>query len=137
MRISDWSSDVCSSDLSTANLTIQFGPKTLFENVSVKFGDGNRYGLIGANGSGKSTLMKIIGGDLESTAGNVSLDPGVRLGKLRQDQFAFEDEKVLDVVMMGHVAMWPVMSDRDAIYADTAATEDDKSEEQTTELQEL
>ncbi len=111
--------------ISTANLTIQFGPKPLFENVSVKFGEGNRYGLIGANGSGKSTFMKIIGGDLESSAGNVSLEPGVRLGKLRQDQFAFEDIRVLDVVMMGHEEMWQVMSERDAIYANPDATEDD------------
>lgn len=111
--------------ISTANLTIQFGAKPLFENVSVKFGEGNRYGLIGANGSGKSTFMKIIGGDLDSTAGNVSLDPGVRLGKLRQDQFAFEDIRVLDVVMMGHVEMWQVMTERDAIYADPESTEDD------------
>ncbi|SHI21132.1 ABC-F family ATPase [Pollutimonas bauzanensis] len=111
--------------ISTANLTIQFGPKPLFENVSVKFGEGNRYGLIGANGSGKSTFMKIIGGDLESSAGNVSLEPGVRLGKLRQDQFAFEDTRVLDVVMMGHEEMWQVMSERDAIYANPDATEDD------------
>lgn len=111
--------------ISTANLTIQFGPKPLFENVSVKFGEGNRYGLIGANGSGKSTFMKIIGGDLESSAGNVSLEPGVRLGKLRQDQFAFEDVRVLDVVMMGHEEMWQVMSERDAIYANPDASEDD------------
>ena len=111
--------------ISTANLTIQFGAKPLFENVSVKFGDGNRYGLIGANGSGKSTFMKIIGGDLESSAGNVSLEPGVRLGKLRQDQFAYEDTRVLDVVMMGHEEMWQVMSERDAIYANPDATEDD------------
>lgn len=111
--------------ISTNNLTIQFGAKPLFENVSAKFGDGNRYGLIGANGSGKSTLMKIIGGDLEPSAGNVALDPGVRLGKLRQDQFAFEDVRVLDVVMMGHVEMWQAMADRDAIYADPEATEDD------------
>ena len=111
--------------ISTANLTIQFGPKPLFENVSVKFGEGNRYGLIGANGSGKSTFMKIIGGDLESSAGNVSLEPGVRLGKLRQDQFAFEDLRVLDVVMMGHTEMWAAMSERDAIYANPEATEDD------------
>lgn len=111
--------------ISTANLTIQFGPKPLFENVSVKFGEGNRYGLIGANGSGKSTFMKIIGGDLESSAGNVSLEPGVRLGKLRQDQFAFEDTRVLDVVMMGHEEMWQVMSERDAIYANPDASEDD------------
>ncbi|MGB6102622.1 MAG: ABC-F family ATPase [Pusillimonas sp.] len=111
--------------ISTANLTIQFGPKPLFENVSVKFGEGNRYGLIGANGSGKSTFMKIIGGDLEPSAGNVSLDPGVRLGKLRQDQFAYEDTRVLDVVMMGHEEMWQVMAERDAIYANPEATEDD------------
>ncbi|GAA0219403.1 ABC-F family ATPase [Castellaniella daejeonensis] len=111
--------------ISTNNLTIQFGTKPLFENVSVKFGDGNRYGLIGANGSGKSTLMKIIGGDLEPTSGNVALEPGVRLGKLRQDQFAFEDERVLDVVMMGHAEMWKAMTDRDAIYANPEATEDD------------
>lgn len=111
--------------ISTANLSIQFGPKPLFENVNAKFGDGNRYGLIGANGSGKSTLMKIIGGDLEPSAGNVSLDPGVRLGKLRQDQFAFEDVRVLDVVLMGHTEMWQAMSERDAIYADPEASEDD------------
>ncbi len=111
--------------ISTANLTIQFGPKPLFENVSVKFGEGNRYGLIGANGSGKSTFMRIIGGDLEASAGNVSLEPGLRLGKLRQDQFAFEDKRVLDVVMMGHTEMWEAMSERDAIYANPEATEDD------------
>ncbi|NYT82537.1 ABC-F family ATPase [Alcaligenaceae bacterium] len=111
--------------ISTANLTIQFGSKPLFENVSVKFGEGNRYGLIGANGSGKSTFMKIIGGDLEPSAGNVSLDPGVRLGKLRQDQFAYEDTRVLDVVLMGHEEMWQCMSERDAIYANPEATEDD------------
>ncbi|MEO6985450.1 MAG: ABC-F family ATPase [Paralcaligenes sp.] len=111
--------------ISTANLTIQFGPKPLFENVSVKFGEGNRYGLIGANGSGKSTFMKIIGGDLEASSGNVSLEPGVRLGKLRQDQFAFEDCRVLDVVMMGHEEMWQAMTERDAIYANPDATEED------------
>ncbi|NEN75495.1 ABC-F family ATPase [Pelistega sp. NLN82] len=111
--------------ISTANLTIQFGPKPLFENVSVKFGGGNRYGLIGANGSGKSTFMKIIGGDLEPTSGNVSLDPGVRLGKLRQDQFAYEDIRVLDVVLMGHQEMWDAMIARDAIYANPDATDED------------
>jgi ATPase subunit of ABC transporter with duplicated ATPase domains len=111
--------------ISTANLTIQFGPKPLFENVSVKFGEGNRYGLIGANGSGKSTFMKIIGGDLEPSSGNVSLEPGMRLGKLRQDQFAFEDIRILDVVMMGHTEMWAAMSERDAIYANAEASEDD------------
>src|SRR5512147_1316877 len=102
--------------LSTANITMQFGPKPLFENISVKFGNGNRYGLIGANGCGKSTLMKILGGDLVPTAGNVSLDPNERLGKLRQDQFAFEEHTVLDTVIMGHAELWEVKQERDRIY---------------------
>ncbi|WP_338849234.1 ABC-F family ATPase [Massilia sp. W12] len=111
--------------LSTANITMQFGAKPLFENISVKFGDGNRYGLIGANGCGKSTFMKILGGDLEQSAGVVMLDPNERLGKLRQDQFAYEEMRVLDVVMMGHTEMWAAMSERDAIYANPEATDDD------------
>src|ERR1700710_2582332 len=100
--------------LSTANIPMQFGAKPLFENVSVKFVDGNRYGLIGANGCGKSTFMKILGGDLEPSAGSVALDRGERLGKLQQDQFAFEDMRVLDVVMMAHAQMWQAMQARDA-----------------------
>lgn len=104
---------------------MQFGAKPLFENISVKFGEGNRYGLIGANGCGKSTFMKILGGDLEPSAGNVSLDPGERLGKLRQDQFAYEDVRVLDVVMMGHTELWNAISERDAIYANPEATDED------------
>jgi ATPase subunit of ABC transporter with duplicated ATPase domains len=111
--------------LSTANITMQFGAKPLFENVSVKFGEGNRYGLIGANGCGKSTFMKILGGDLEPTSGNVMLDQNERLGKLRQDQFAYEEMRVLDVVMMGHTEMWAAMTERDAIYANPDATDDD------------
>ncbi|WP_420997980.1 ABC-F family ATPase [Cupriavidus sp. 30B13] len=111
--------------LSTANITMQFGPKPLFENISVKFGEGNRYGLIGANGCGKSTFMKILGGDLEQSSGTVMLEPGVRLGKLRQDQFAYEDMRVLDVVMMGHAEMWAAASERDAIYANPEATDED------------
>lgn len=111
--------------LSTANITMQFGAKPLFENVSVKFGDGNRYGLIGANGCGKSTFMKILGRDLEQTSGEVMLDRSERLGKLRQDQFAYETHRVLDVVMMGHDEMWQTMSERDAIYANPDATEED------------
>ncbi len=111
--------------LSTANITMQFGPKPLFENISVKFGEGNRYGLIGANGCGKSTFMKILGGDLEPSAGTVMLDVNERLGKLRQDQFAYEEMRVLDVVMMGHTEMWAAMSERDAIYANPEATDDD------------
>ena len=111
--------------LTASNLTIQFGAKPLFENVNVKFGDGNRYGLIGANGCGKSTLMKILAGVLEPSAGNVSIDPHERMAFLRQDQFAFEDERVLDVVLMGHADMWAVMKEKDAIYMNPEATEED------------
>ncbi|NOZ54546.1 MAG: ABC-F family ATPase [Gammaproteobacteria bacterium] len=111
--------------LATANITIQFGAKPLFENVSVKFGDGNRYGLIGANGSGKSTFMKILGGDLEPSSGNVSKDPHERIGKLKQDQFAYEENGVVDTVIMGHEELWAVKSQRDAIYANPEMTEAD------------
>ena len=107
------------------NITMQFGAKPLFENVSVKFGDGNRYGLIGANGAGKSTFMKILAGVLEPSAGNVAIDTGERMAFLKQDQFAFEDVRVLDVVMMGHAEMWACMQEKDAIYANPEATEDD------------
>ncbi len=111
--------------LITSNITMQFGAKPLFENVSVKFGGGNRYGLIGANGCGKSTFMKILGGDLEQSSGEVAKERHERLGKLRQDQFAFENTRVLDVVMMGHTELWAAIHERDAIYANLEATEDD------------
>jgi ATPase subunit of ABC transporter with duplicated ATPase domains len=111
--------------ISTANITIQFGAKPLFENVSVKFGEGNRYGLIGANGCGKSTFMKILGGDLEPTSGNVSLDVNERLGKLRQDQFGFEEYTVLDTVLMGHAELWRVKEERERLYALPAMSEEE------------
>ena len=103
--------------ISAANLSIQFGAKPLFENVSVKFGNGNRYGLIGANGSGKSTLMKILAGELEPSAGNVSTEPNVRIGQLSQDQFAYEDFRVLDAVMVGYEKLWQVMQERNRLYS--------------------
>ncbi|KAA8729118.1 MAG: ABC-F family ATPase [Ewingella americana] len=111
--------------LSTYNITMQFGSKPLFENISVKFGGGNRYGLIGANGCGKSTFMKILGGDLVPSGGNVVLDPNERLGKLRQDQFAFEKFSVLDTVIMGHTELWAVKEERDRIYALPEMSEED------------
>ena len=111
--------------LVASNITMQFGAKPLFENVSVKFGDGNRYGLIGANGAGKTTFMKILAGTLESSAGNVALDSGERMAFLKQDQFGYEDIRVLDVILMGHAEMWACMPEKDAIYANPEATEDD------------
>ena len=107
------------------NITMQFGAKPLFDNVSVKFGDGNRYGLIGANGAGKSTFMKILCGELEQSAGNVTKEANERMAYLRQDQSGFEDKRVLDVVMMGHTEMWACMQEKDAIYANPEATEED------------
>ncbi len=111
--------------LVAANITMQFGVKPLFENVNVKFGEGYRYGLIGANGAGKSTFMKILCGALEPSAGNVSKDVHERMAYLKQDQFAYEEMRVLDVVMMGHEELWAAIQERDAIYANPEATEDD------------
>jgi ATPase subunit of ABC transporter with duplicated ATPase domains len=111
--------------LSTSNVAVQFGAKPLFEQVTVKFSDGNRYGLIGANGSGKSTLMKVLGRDLDASAGDVMLQAGMRLGKLNQNQFGYEDDRVIDVVMSGHQELWAAMKERDRIYADPNATDDD------------
>ena len=102
--------------ISTANITMQFGDKPLFENISVNFGDGNRYGLIGANGSGKSTFMKILDGSLEATNGTVSITPNERIGKLNQDQFAYEEYSVIDTVIMGYEELWDVKQERDRIY---------------------
>ncbi|MEH6585733.1 MAG: ABC-F family ATPase [Halioglobus sp.] len=102
--------------ISTANITMQFGAKPLFEDISVKFGDGNRYGLIGANGCGKSTFMKILDGSLTPSAGNVSVSPNERIGKLSQDQFAFEEYSVIDTVIMGHEELWQVKRERERIY---------------------
>lgn len=111
--------------LSTANITMQFGDKPLFENISVKFGEGNRYGLIGANGCGKSTFMKILSGELEQTAGNVSLDVNERMAKLGQDQFAYEEYTVIDTVIMGHKELWTIKQERDRIYSLPEMSEED------------
>lgn len=104
---------------------MQFGAKPLFENISAKFGDGNRYGLIGANGCGKSTFMKILSGELEPSAGNVSTDPNERIAKLNQDQFAYEEFSVIDTVIMGHKELWEVKKERDRIYSLPEMSEED------------
>lgn len=111
--------------ISTANITMQFGAKPLFENISVKFGDGNRYGLIGANGCGKSTFMKILSKELDPSAGNIFVEPNHRVAKLHQDQFAFEQYTVIDTVIMGHAELWKVKEERDRIYADPNMSEED------------
>ena len=104
---------------------MQFGDKPLFEDISVKFGDGNRYGLIGANGCGKSTLMKILSRELEPSSGTISKDPNDRVAKLNQDQFAYEQHTVIDTVIMGHAELWKVKQERDRIYSLPEMTEED------------
>lgn len=111
--------------LSSNNITMQFGAKPLFENISVKFGNGNRYGLIGANGCGKSTFMKILSKELEPTSGNIAYDPNERIAKLNQDQFAYEEYTVIDTVIMGHKELWAVKQERDRIYSLPEMSEDD------------
>lgn len=111
--------------ISTANITMQFGAKPLFENISVKFGNGNRYGLIGANGCGKSTFMKILDGSLAPSAGTVSISPNERVGKLSQDQFAFEKFSVVDTVIMGHAELWEIKQERDRIYSQPEMSDED------------
>ncbi|MDG1121539.1 MAG: ABC-F family ATPase [Glaciecola sp.] len=111
--------------ITTANITMQFGAKPLFENISAKFGNGNRYGLIGANGCGKSTFMKILTGELAPSAGNVSIDQGERLGVLSQNQYAFEEFSVLDAVIMGDTQLWAIKQERDRIYSLPEMTEED------------
>jgi len=104
---------------------MQFGAEPLFENISAKFGNGNRYGLIGANGCGKSTFMKILSGELVPTAGNVSITAGQKVGTLSQDQFAFEQYSVVDAVIMGDVELWKIKQERDRIYNLPEMSEED------------
>ncbi|MBU2865309.1 ABC-F family ATPase [Reinekea forsetii] len=111
--------------ISTANITMQFGATPLFENISAKFGQGHRYGLIGANGCGKSTFMKILSGELTPTSGNVSITPGQTIGTLSQDQYAFEQFSVVDAVIMGDKRLWKIKQERDAIYSNPEMTEED------------
>jgi ATPase subunit of ABC transporter with duplicated ATPase domains len=104
---------------------MQFGAKPLFENISAKFGNGNRYGLIGANGCGKSTLMKILSGELTPSAGNVSIAPGEKLGVLSQNQYAYEEYSVIDAVIMGDAQLWEIKQERDRIYSLPEMSEED------------
>ncbi|MCH9644352.1 MAG: ATP-binding cassette domain-containing protein, partial [Gammaproteobacteria bacterium] len=111
--------------LTAASIAVQFGKKPLFENVNVKFGNGSRYGLIGANGAGKSTFMKVLSNSVKPQLGSVSLTPGERVGVLKQDHFAFEEMRVIDTVMMGHAELWEVYQERNRIYALPEMTTED------------
>jgi ATPase subunit of ABC transporter with duplicated ATPase domains len=98
------------------NLSLQFGKRVLFDEVNLKFVNGNCYGVIGANGAGKSTFLKILAGDIDPTRGNVSIDPGKRMAVLRQNHYEFDEVAVLDTVMMGYSKLWKIMKEKDAIY---------------------
>ena len=111
--------------ISTSNLSVQFGGRKLFDEVNIKFTEGNCYGIIGPNGAGKSTFLKVLTGELDSTSGEVIVEKNKRLSFLKQDHFAYEDEEVLHVVMMGHAKLYDIMLQKNALYAKTEFTEED------------
>jgi ATPase subunit of ABC transporter with duplicated ATPase domains len=111
--------------ISVKNVTLAYGKRVLFDEVNLNFIKGNCYGVIGANGAGKSTFLKILSGEIEPNKGNIEITPGERLAILKQNQFAYEEETVLNTVMMGHQKMWEIMHERDAIYAKEDFTEED------------
>lgn len=125
--------------LSANGVTIRFGKRVLFEDVNIKFGKGNCYGIIGANGAGKSTFLKVLSGEIEPSKGDVSIDKGERISVLKQDHFAFEDYKVLDTVIMGNEELYKIMKEKDSIYSKPDFSEEDgmkaaKLEERFAEL---
>ncbi len=111
--------------ISASNICLAYGKRTIFKDVNIKFTPGNCYGLIGANGAGKSTFLKILAGDSEADKGEVTIGKGLRLAVLRQDQFAFDEETVFNTVIKGHMQLYAVMSEREAIYAKAEFTEAD------------
>ncbi|GLB28826.1 putative ABC transporter ATP-binding protein YkpA [Lacrimispora amygdalina] len=111
--------------ISAHNVTLRLGKKALFEDVNIKFTEGNCYGLIGANGAGKSTFLKILSGELEPTGGDIVITPGQRLSFLKQDHFKYDEYQVLDTVIMGNVRLYEIMKEKDAIYAKEDFTDED------------
>lgn len=111
--------------ISLSNIAVQFGKRVLYKDVNMKFTSGNIYGVIGANGAGKSTLLKVISGDLDATKGTVELGPGERLSVLSQDHFQYDQETVLNTVLMGHTTMWEVMKEREVLYSKADFTDED------------
>ena len=111
--------------ITVSNVAVQFGKRILYNDVNMKFTNGNIYGVIGANGAGKSTFLKVISGELEPTKGTVTLGPGERLSVLSQDHFKFDAHTVLDTVLMGHTVLWDIMKQREALYAKEDFTDED------------
>jgi ATPase subunit of ABC transporter with duplicated ATPase domains len=111
--------------ISVNNVTLSFGKRVLFDEVNINFVKGNCYGVIGANGAGKSTFLKILSGEIEPNKGTIDISPGERMAVLKQNHFEFDEQTVLNTVLMGHKKMWDVMHQKDAIYLNPDATEDD------------
>ena len=111
--------------ISANNVTLRIGKKALFEDVNIKFTEGNCYGLIGANGAGKSTFLKILSGQLDTTNGNIVITPGQRLSVLEQDHFKYDAFTVMDTVIMGNQRLYDIMKEKDAIYAKEDFSEED------------
>ena len=111
--------------ITVSNVAVQFGKRVLYNDVNLKFTNGNIYGIIGANGAGKSTFLKVISGELDPTKGSVTLGPGERLSVLSQDHFKFDEHTVLDTVLMGHTVLWDIMKQREALYAKEDFTDED------------
>ena len=111
--------------ITVSNVAVQFGKRVLYNDVNMKFTNGNIYGVIGANGAGKSTFLKVISGEMEPTKGSVTLGPGERLSVLSQDHFKFDAYTVLDTVLMGHTVLWDIMKQREALYAKADFTDED------------
>ena len=107
------------------NVSLKFGKRTLFEDVNIKFTNGNCYGLIGANGSGKSTFLKLLSGELETTTGEIVISKGERLSILKQDHYEFDDKRVIDVVIMGNTKLYEIMVEKDKMYQQTEFTDED------------
>lgn len=111
--------------ISANNITLRVGKKALFEDVNIKFTEGNCYGVIGANGAGKSTFLKILSGQLEPTSGDVVMGQGQRLSFLQQDHFKYDEYQVLDTVIMGNARLYEIMKEKDAIYMKEDFTDED------------
>lgn len=111
--------------ITVSNVAVQFGKRVLYNDVNMKFTNGNIYGIIGANGAGKSTFLKVISGELDPTKGSVTPGPGERLSVLSQDHFKFDAHTVLDTVLMGHTVLWDIMKQREALYAKEDFTDED------------
>src|SRR5690625_4803632 len=111
--------------INVSNVSLHFGDKKLFEDVNIQFNNGNCYGVIGANGAGKSTFLKVLSGEIEPQQGDVSIPADKRIAVLKQDHFAYEDEQVLETVLMGHERLFQVMKEKDEIYLKTEFTEED------------